>query len=54
MQSGPALSSPRSDRLLLALLDRFGDDEAIDIGHARISTGERILDLRLDELTRAE
>ena len=43
MQPGPTLSSPRSDRLLLALLDRFGDDEAIAIGHARISTGAQPL-----------
>jgi hypothetical protein len=41
MQSGPTLSNLGSDRLLLALLGRFGDDEAIDIGYARISTGKQ-------------
>ena len=48
MQSGPTLSNLGSERLLLALIGTFGDDEAMDIGYARISLGEQSLDLPLD------
>jgi hypothetical protein len=32
--------------LLLALLSRFETDESMDIGYARVSTGEQALDLQ--------
>jgi hypothetical protein len=46
MQSGPALSSPRSYRLILVMLNWFGDDEVIDTGDGRIVTRERSRDLQ--------
>jgi hypothetical protein len=33
------------------MLDGFGDDEAMDIGYAPISTGEQGLDLQPDATT---